>query len=117
MANTISDIHSPSKYQSSVDYKTLIKAANLTFSQKRLLYAICKEPTAHLYACEYQSKHQLTHGGTRSGIKKLLLHKLIARSAEGTWTLTSGGMQKWLAVVLQHGNSDCAETLRHGPWP
>jgi hypothetical protein len=103
--------------QPKTDYKHLIKAANLTFSQKRLFYAICKEPTVHLYGCEYQSKHQLTHGGTRSGIKKLLLHKLIARGAEGTWTLTSSGMQKWLAVVLQHGNSDYAETLRHGSWP
>ena len=100
------------------DYKHLIKAANLSVSQKRLLHALCKEPTVHPYSRNYMASHGLTTGGVRSGIKKLLalgfIHKTVGG---GVWMLKNDGMQAWLRVVLLHGNSDQSERLRFGPWP
>lgn len=100
------------------DYKHLIKAANLSASRKRLLHALCKEPTEHLYSCAYMARHGLTRGGVRSGIKKLLTLNFIHETAGGgVWMLKNDGMQAWLFVVLLHGNCEQSERLRFGAWP
>lgn len=99
------------------DYKHLIKAANLSVSQKRLLNALCKEPTEHPYSRYYMAGHSLTRGGVRSGIKKLLALNFIHKTVgDGVWMLKNDGMQAWLRVVLLHGNSEQSERLRFGHW-
>ena len=57
-----------------IDLKYLYKGQPLTlsFSQRRLLNAISREPTAHLYAKEYMTRYQLTTGGIASGLRTLI---------------------------------------------
>lgn len=97
------------------DYKYILKAFNLSFSRKKLLYALCKEPTAHLHSRPYAEKHQLSNGGIRSALKKLVAYNLVYKDSAGIWRLRSYGMQAWLYAVLT--NSEQADYLRNGTWP
>jgi hypothetical protein len=89
-------------------YKTL--TLNLSPSQIRLLKAIGKEPTAHVFSRSYMIRHHLTSGGVRSGIVRLVGLKLIDRE-NGVWQVQPTEMKLWLGEVLKNG-SIAAESLR-----
>jgi len=108
MSTTISN-------STSADYKYILKAFNLSFSRKKLLYALCKEPTAHLHSRAFMEKHQLSTGGIRSGINKLVVYNFVCKDSAGIWRLRNAGMQAWLYAVLT--NSEQADYLRNGTWP
>lgn len=99
----------------SSDYKYILKAFNLSFSRKKLLYALCKDPTAHLHSRLYAEKHQLSEGGVRSGLKKLVAYNLVCKDSAGIWRIRNEGMQAWLYAVLT--DSEQADYLRSGTWP
>jgi len=99
-----------------VDYKHLLKALRLTPSQKRLLYALCRQPAAHVFAADYMAKHGLTSGGIRSALDKLDNLCLIKRDSTGVWRLANPGMQAWLHLLLTTNDPEKAEHLRFGEW-
>ena len=99
-----------------VDYKHLLKALRLTPSQKRLLYALCRQPTAHVFAADYMAKHRLTSGSIRSALDKLNNLYLIKRDSAGVWRLANPGMQAWLHLLLTTDDPEKAEHLRFGEW-
>lgn len=99
-----------------VDYKHLLKALRLTPSQKRLLYALCRQPTAHVFAADYMAKHGLTSGGIRSALDKLDNLCLIKQDLTGVWRLANPGMQDWLHLLLTTDDPEKAEHLRFGEW-
>jgi hypothetical protein len=94
------------------DLKYLYKALTITlsFSQKRLLNAICLEPTAHLYSKEYMSRHQLTRGGIRSGIRRLSYISLVGLE-DGEWRLQPPQLRIWANALHIYG-PEAAESLR-----
>jgi len=99
-----------------VDYKHLLKALRLTPSQKRLLYALCRQPTAHVFAADFMTKHGLTSGGIRSALDKLDNLCLIKQDSTGVWRLANPGMQAWLHLLLTTNDPEKAEHLRFGEW-
>ena len=60
-------------------------------------------------------KYQLSTGGTRSGINKLVAYNLVCKDSAGIWGLRNAGMQAWLYAVLT--NPEQADYLRFGTWP
>jgi hypothetical protein len=99
-----------------IDYKHLLKALRLTPSQKRLLYALCQQPTAHVFAVDYMAKHGLTLGGIRSALDRLDNLCLIKRDSAEVWRLANPGMQAWLHLLLTTNDPEKAEHLRFGEW-
>lgn len=98
-----------------IDYKNLLKSMQLTINQKKVLYAICKEPTAHIYSSHYMLMHKLTTGGITVALRKLQRCELIVQDAE-VWRLRNQGMQKWLYAVLTFRTLEETMALQHGPW-
>jgi len=83
----------------------------LSNAQKRLLNALTREPTSHLYSRAWQKRHYLTSGGTRSALRRLIRLQLIVE-VEGTWRLADPGMEKWWKAVLgSPSGSDGAEAI------
>jgi hypothetical protein len=98
------------------DYKHILKAFNLSLSQKRLLYGICKTPTAHLYSRSFTVEYSLTSGSIRSGIKRLVAYSLVCQDLTGIWRIKNEGMQAWLHLLLTTNDPEKAEPLRFGGW-
>jgi hypothetical protein len=87
-----------------MDLKYLYKGQtlSLSFSQRRLLNAISREPTAHLYSKEYMARYQLTSGGIASGLRTLI-KRALADLEDGEWQVQPPEMRKWLKVLHEHG--------------
>ena len=98
-----------------IDYKNLMKSMQLTLNQKKVLFAICKEPATHIYSLHYMLRHKLTAGGITVALRKLLRCELIVKDAK-VWRLRNQGMQKWLYAVLTNRRFEETMTLQHGPW-
>lgn len=94
-----------------IDLKHLYKArvTNLSFSQRRLLYAISKEPTAHLYSREYMDRYQFTRGGVASGLRQLTKRALVGLE-DGVWRVQPPEMRVWLKA-LHENRMAAAESL------
>jgi hypothetical protein len=94
------------------DLKHLYKAriTNLSFPQRRLLNAISREPTAHLYAKDYMARYQLTRGGIASGLRKLTERALVGQE-DGEWRVQPPEMRLWLKTLHERGPAQ-AESLR-----
>ena len=94
------------------DLKHLYKAVTLglSSSQKRLLIAICREPTAHLYARTYMLRHDLTRGGVGSALLRLRTLNLAVHE-DGEWRLNPPELRLWLGAVLASG-PEAAEQFR-----
>jgi hypothetical protein len=97
------------------DYKNLLKAMRLTLNQKKVLYAICKEPTSHIYSSHYMKEHNITAGGITVALRKLQRCELIVQDAE-VWRMRNQGMQKWLYAVLTSRSYEETLALQYGPW-
>lgn len=95
------------------DFKHILKAFNLSQSQKRLFNAITREPTGHLYAAAYMARHQLTRGGIASGLRRLIAFNVVSRGEDGIWQIQPPGLRQWWKVVLEGGSFE-AEHLRFG---
>ena len=98
------------------DYKDLLKSRRLTMSQKRLLHALCRQPTAQLFATDYMTKHGLTADGVRSALSKLDNYGLTKQDQDKIWQLANPGMQAWLHAVLTSSNHEKIAELRFGEW-
>ncbi len=100
-----------------IDYKSLLKAMNLSSNQKKVLHAICLAPSSHPYSYIRMSPdYKLTSGGIRSGLKRLLFFNAIIKDSAGVWRLSNQGMQSWLFAVKEKSMDD-SEPLRWGEWP
>ncbi len=93
------------------DLKHLLKGYNLTTPQKRLLNAITREPTAHLYSKAFMTHHQLTRGMIASALRRLKSLNLVGQE-DGVWQVQPPELQRWYKVVLEHGQFE-AEGLRY----
>jgi hypothetical protein len=95
-----------------IDLKHLWKAriTNLSFSQRRLLEAISREPTAHLYSRKYRERHGLTGGGIECGLRKLQERALVGLD-DGEWKVQPPEMRKWLEELHDRGPAQ-AENFR-----
>lgn len=95
-----------------VDLKHLYagRTINISFSQRRLLEAISRDPTAHLYSREYMARHGLTKGGLSSGLRTLKKRVLVGQEEDG-WRVQPPEMKKWLEVLHEHGPAP-AEAFR-----
>jgi hypothetical protein len=93
-----------------IDYKAYLKSIRLSNAQKRLFNALIREPTPHLHSSNWQRRHQLTSGGTRSALRRLVSLGLIAK-IDGFWRVADRGMEKWWKKVLEEplGTSDPEE--------
>ena len=95
-----------------IDLKHLWKAriTNLSPSQRRLLDAISRAPTAHLYAKEYKEAYGLTGWGIECGLRKLQERALVGLEC-GEWRVQPPEMRKWLEVLHDRGPA-VAENFR-----
>jgi len=99
------------------DYKHLFKAYNLSINQKKVLFAICMSPTAHLYSyIRMYPDYEFTSGGIRSGLRKLIYFDLVMKDDAGVWRLKNAGMQAWLWAIKGLNDMDLADSLRFGKW-
>ena len=87
-----------------IDLKHIWKAriTNLSPSQRRLLNAIAREPTAHLYSKDYMARYQLTSGGIASGLRTLKKRALVGHE-DREWRVQPPEMRKWLEVLHDRG--------------
>lgn len=81
------------------DLKYLLKNFGLTNSQKRLLGAITREPSAHLYLQAYMTRHYLTRGGIASGLRRLKALNLVIQE-NGVWQTHPPELRKWYQAVM-----------------
>ncbi|WP_129125943.1 hypothetical protein [Geomonas oryzae] len=98
--------------QTELDMKDLYKALTITLSssQKRLLYAISRAPTAHLYTNQFMTEFHLSRGGIESGLRRLIKLDLVGRES-GIWQLQPPELRIWLKAVHENG-PHAAESLR-----
>jgi len=83
-----------------VDLKTLLKSFLLSAPQKRLLKAICREPTSHLYSKSYMLRHDLTRGGIHSALKRLRNLNLVMLD-NGIWRINPLELRIWYQAVME----------------
>ncbi len=99
------------------DYKHMLKAFRLSLNQKRLLFAICMFPSAHLYSyVKMFPDYDFSSGGLRSGLKKLTALNLVIQDEGGAWKIRNPGLQSWLFAIKQLQSQEEIEGLRFGPW-
>jgi hypothetical protein len=83
-----------------IDYKDYLESIRLSDAQKRLFNALTREPSPHIHSRNWQRRHQLTPGGTRSSLRRLVSLGLIAK-IDGLWRVADPGMEKWWKKVLE----------------
>jgi predicted DNA-binding protein (UPF0251 family) len=84
------------------DLKYFLKNFRLSNTQKRLLNAITREPTAHLYAGEYMIRHDLSRGRIGNALRRLKSFNLVSQE-DGIWQVQPPELRRWWKVVLEYG--------------
>jgi uncharacterized protein len=72
--------------------------SGLTLTQKTVLKAIAKEPTATPFAREYLERHQLSVGGIQKALKTLLNRDLVEKTEDRSYRLTDPILATWLTA-------------------
>ena len=73
--------------------------SSLTLTNKAILRAIAKEPTASPYAREYLERYQLSLGGAQRAIKNLVNKDLIEKVQDGTYRVTDPVLGEWCRLL------------------
>ena len=73
--------------------------SSLTLTNKAVLRAIAKEPTASPYTREYLERYQLSLGGAQRAIKNLLNKDLIEKVQDGTYRVTDPVLGEWCRLL------------------
>jgi len=73
--------------------------SSLTLTNKAVLKAIAKEPTASPYARAYLERYQLSLGGAQRAIKNLLNKDLIEKVQDGKYRVTDPVFGVWCRVL------------------
>lgn len=84
----------------------VIQLNALTVNQRKLIYALCIEPSAHIHSTAYKVKHRLTSGGITSAIKALKSLDLVRKDSENVWWIKDIEMQEWLHDGLRSQPTD-----------